>query len=1238
MAKTTKKLVPKKISQPNAYDNSKARIEDQHSNAIYHRHSGYLSFNCAQWGGWPDKSFRQWNHPELIIQGKKTQCGTTDKRYGSKNEVQHIGSPTGDIPRPAMLHMYNFDKSFLDTSSKIDHITITFDYRVVNVTDGGSLWTENLASNELAIIQGLDAWFGAWNQSPKLSAVQHNNTKLKYEGKNKDGYIWKTITLKFKDISASDIFNSNFAFNLQFGMNCSEASTPCFLYINNFKIEVTYESSKKYIEGKNSANSLYTSTEDGCYTTINQTIEAGYKNGKTKIAPSKAPAKLGSRIKLCNGPKGVTISKQSYNDNTAVFKITDKTNVAGEKTVTYCLDNDASTKVSLKYTAIKRPRPTYSFITEYKSQEDFNSSKAYVIFKNGCASSIKIYIDSINSTPLTLSVANQNSTTNLLNQNQIQAFHTRIKGLSCGYHTLYIQRGNETINEAKNNTVRVRILPMEYRFNIYSETDPTLKNFQQRKKNSPEHPRYAPLKIQRIDDEPRAIIPSVSILDETNLTGSVTHWTNVKKGDFYKDSNNEDYKIDLYYAGDYFLKVVEDNNTCVSQTPSMAQVSIASTHKQNYDYLFTRGEDATTFNFDYLVAWEGDNVKRPIITSDINLKHSFDDIRICSDSKEIGLSQIGLAELKVTNKTEDDDFKHVKIELNTLVKNDDDELEITTDEWLSLHGIFKDFYTLFYEFNLNDNVTVENLTPDNDLVDEENVYLHIQDIPAGDTITIYLPYRSTVEKTVYLQYLLFEHVKEIHPISKCDVQVVDTTNEIILSVIDSMQTQLDITGNTDLLNLDDTYECPNECYTTTDVNNPKNNGITYTITNIDTNDFGEQNVKTEIINDNELEPYGYYYHSQYYDINTGPLQWTQEITTHNVNIGNQLIYAYIKFPSMEEKTIVQRTNNKGVTKFFIEIPNGIGRSYTIKELLSEVLYFKFKGVDNYAPSTKSEGNNPLVQHDTPDNSKNNTIISYDNNYRRYKPGEIAYIPVSLVGEIKSIKNKLVFNAALQDSGSSDQVTVLYRICNIKDNKGVFKTIFKTNDKLLIPQEISKKIYCGMNTNIQLNSRLDKQIVEKEHLNILYINIANKDKVNKDVYVEINLGQVLPDFQGDYSFIDINIDVGDYAITDDNGNIILTWLLGEMDEYQKNKAVIKIQAEHIGISDIQIRAYDYLHTPNGDVIIRNSKCPKCQDEDTTYTIKNSPWEKIDGVWYKKINGQYYQRVLKDDGELKWIRKE
>ena len=1247
----TKVFKPKKVSTPNAY-NDKLGIKNSH-----HIPQSVIT-NCKYHGGYMTKCYREWTDVNNLLQGKKAQCGSTKGSQGG--EVRHIGGPTGTYPQPALLHFYDFDKSFLDGNSKIHEITVSFSYRVLNVTASGKPWVNNLISSELAIIQGVDAWIGSADQKKLFSTVTHNKTKFKYEFKNKNNeYIWKTVTLTIKNIDASKISSSDFALNLQFGYNCSVAKTPCILYISKLSTSIKYENANKYIKGSNSSNNLYTGAESVCCTSITQTIEAGYKKNNKVIAPKNAPAKLGPKIKVYKAPANVSVVQTSSTDSTKTFTVIDNSNIPGEKTITYCLTDDTATQISLEYTALIRPKPEYNITDTYKADEDFNPNKPYIIFKNGCASRIYIYIDSLNSTPLTFYIDNnkQNSPSNLLNTNQIQTFHKAVKELSCGYHQLFIRRGNESFSDAKNNKVIIQISPMEYQFQIYDEDNPTLE-YMQSKKN-----RYETISIKRIDNEPREVIPEVAILDDTNKKKEPVIVHNVGKGDSF------DHVIDKYYAGEFYIKAIDNRATCRSSNNIFAKIIIKSNHKQNYDYLFTRGEDGTPFDFDYLVAWEGDSVDEPIGIGDMTLKHSPNDIRFCSQSVQTGLSQIGLIGLRVQNKTLNDVFNNVRIELNTLYKNDDEEFDVTTEEWTSSNGIFADFYNLFFDYNqsLGSNIEIENLTPDNDLVDEENVYLLIHTINPGDSITIYLPYRSVTEKTVFLQYLLFEQPQDIYNFGDC-TQKVDLNNMIQIDVIDSMLTQLEITGITDLLSLDQSFDCPIECYTTKDGDSETSGGINYKITNIDSNDFSNTTVITEILNSNELQPYGYYIDGSYYplfdnngnslEVHDNPLKdingdiiyddnnepiyqpnrivWTQEKQITPKALIGQNIYCNIQFPAMEPQEIIQKTTKNGLAQFFIPIPSELNRSYTVKELLNEVLYFSFKGKNNYDKCLLAEEDNQNIPLYARDINKSETNMIYGNDFRRYKPGENAYIPVFLSAKIESIQNKIIFNANLHNTGSYDAVRILYKICNINNNEGIFKTKFKTNDKLLIPNQIEKNVYCGINTDIQVHTKLEKQVLESETINVIYINVENKIKKNKDVKIQFNLGQHPKDFIGDYSFIDINIDIGDYSlIQDDNNNTILTWLIGEMDAYQINKGVITLKAQHIGLSDIQVGIFDYIHKEGDDPIpIKNSKCPQCTK---TYTFKDSLWKQFDNVWYKFIDGQYKKRVLINN-ELQWVNKD
>ena len=1203
------------------------------------------------------RTFHGWiNLKKLSVKNGQAQCGwdngdcnhSTAYGIGGYHNICPIGGFNGDKPWPAKLKLSNFNlkQNGITSSAKIHYITVSFEHRMVGCDTGSGSLADNWGPT-------FHASSNSW--SCKLYFTKGNDTKVSStfnvtENPRLSKSNYNTIQHTFTDISISELMEKTFALNIEYNHNYN--TNPGILYIKNVQVDISFTNAEKYIEGKNSANSLYTSKDTGCNTTITQTIEAGYKNSGGKIPVSQAPAKLGSKIQVISSsiPTGVTVTQQTSNDNEKTFLITDKSEIAGNKTIKYKLSDDNKKTVSLTYKAVKRNKPTYSIVRTYKEKEDYDSTKSYIIFKNGCASSIKIYIDSINATPLTLNVANQNSSTNLLNATEIKKFHDHIKTLSCGNHTLYIQRGSETKNDAKNNKVTIQIQPMEFKFEIYSTTNSNL-IYNQTKLTAN---RYETISIKRVDNEPMATIPSVTIADETNLTSTPTTLTNVTKNSIRTYN-----KVDKYYAGEFFIKVQYLDTTCPVKDMGKAKITVNSTHKQNYDYLFTKVEDGTSIDCKYLVAWEGDLVKTPVGIKELELINSEDTLRFCSNDAQAGLSQIGIVNLYLRN-TSNRILENIGIELNTLILNDNDELEVTTTEWTSPDGIFNQFYDLFYDYNeaYKDNLSIRNLTPDNDLVDEENVYLFIKRIEASNTIQIQIPFRSIIEKDVYLQYLLFEEPQKIYNIGDCTNTIADSRNQIQISVVDSMLTQLEITGQTDLLNLDKSFTCPTECYTTKTTNDNQSGGLTYKITNIDTNDFEDTFVSTEILNSNEMQPYGYWIGDHYYALidNNGnkinvqeqipmldsegntmyqsdgvtpmyypnKLTWSQEEKTYNKEMNGHLIYCYVNFPSLDEQRIIERTDKNGLTNFFVQIPPSIGRSYTIDELL-DILYFEFKEIDDYNGTIYANDTNTYVPVIKSELYKNETILSVVNNYRRYKPGEYAHIPVYLSTNIKTIKNILKFNAQLHNMGDSDEVTILYRICNISNNEGIFKTTFKTNDKLLIPNEVSKNIYCGLTTDIHVDKKLEKQVLESETINVIYLNVTNQIKENQDVSIEINLGKHPNTFMGNYSFLDINIESGDYSIDTINGNVIVTWLIGQMDSYELQKGIIKIKAQDVGLSDIQIATYDYIHQKNKNPItVKNNECNKCTDQND-WKLKDSPWKKFNGIWYKKINNQYMRKV-------------
>ena len=180
----------------------------------------------------------------------------------------------------------------------------------------------------------------------------------------------------------------------------------------------------------------------------------------------------------------------------------------------------------------------------------------------------------------------------------------------------------------------------------------------------------------------------------------------------------------------------------------------------------------------------------------------------------------------------------------------------------------------------------------------------------------------------------------------------------------------------------------------------------------------------------------------------------------------------------------------------------------------------------------------------------------------------------------------------------------------------------------------------MDTDIKVSSKLEKEVLERKTLNVIYINVHNGLKQNKEVLITIDIGQHPDLFKGDYSFIDVNIDEGDYAIEeietenpDEPNPIVISWLIGEMDSFEVQSAIIKIEARTVGLSEIYINHYDYLHKVNGNTEIIKHLCEKCPIEEPSWRLAHSAWRKFNGIWYKKIGNQYKRRI-----NGKWVAKQ
>ena len=480
-------------------------------------------------------------------------------------------------------------------------------------------------------------------------------------------------------------------------------------------------------------------------------------------------------------------------------------------------------------------------------------------------------------------------------------------------------------------------------------------------------------------------------------------------------------------------------------------------------------------------------------------------------------------------------------------------MQVTSREWLESDGIFYNFKENFERFNdsYGDMIKVRNLTKDDDNVDEEDVYLHIENLQPEEKINIKIPYGSSIEKKVYLQILLFGQPIALYKKPDCSD---DRFDKIPIIVYDSILTDMSITGKTDLFNNDITrVNCPKECFSTS---------ITYNIKNVDTSTLRKR-AETLIINDPRLIPYDVEYNGGgFYLINRIPN------AIKNVNIIGARIDVYVKFEAHDEIHMYQYTDYQGESLFFINIPQTVGQSFTIEELL-KYMSIEFEGDEEYnGYQLKGEFYNKNRSR-SPSSNKDFTQIHIPSivSLKQYNSGQVVPIKIKLEGKNKYMKNEIVFSPDIKEPGDEDSLTVHYEICNLNENKGKLLTTFKTEGYELVQNEVSETIYCGVKTNPDLYTKLTEIIVENHSLNRLYLSLTNKDRYNKDVKVIIEEELDIEK----YEMINYELDKGTIIIEDKK----IIWDIGYIDEDTKINGYIDFKAKEVGYSRLKSHTEDFL---------------------------------------------------------------
>ncbi len=1213
--------------------------------------------------------------------GEYAQCGypaTKQCNYKTFYDIKGfrntcpIAGVCGTYNKPAELEFY-FDFSKLEKGIKIQNIraNIEQDQRGVDVSNG------KIYNNWGPKFRLVELYFSTKNN--RLTQDNHLDGP-----KAAAGWITRNTMFVDPDLTEENVRKSDFSLRVRYGPN--ENTNPGFIRLRNIFIEIEYEPALEPVIFDVSKNNEII-TQDGedspCRTTLEQIIKLEMINPDNAIEgpilntkPSDEQIDIGlvneylEQIEASVIPDNIVVKKKKidYTNRQVIFEITDKSGIVGDKSITYEIKNKTSCRANFKS---KLPDPAMfdivqRYVKDYPngSVKEFNPDKAYITLLSGCYRTVEIYIDGITQDNDKFTYTRKSTETSSDNFNK--AFYEKMVSLTCGNHTLYF-----VVDGVKTQEKRVTIDSHSFTLSLIVPS-----GLKQNKQD-----RYQKIKILPVYTTYKGDDYTVVVKDESrSLKPEENHPVETTYNDIAKKGYIE-HEIDLYYGGTFQLQVSVP--TQCRQNKITYTLNITPQHRQYYDELFVRVEDGTSVKNDYLAVWEGDNIPYPIKADNIELISSLDDLRVCSDDAYTSLSTLGYATLRLKN-TKDYDMKGIKIELNPIIE-EDGERKNAASEFIDKDGMFYGFYDKFYILNpyLENSVEVRNLTEDDDIIDEENVYLYINTLFANEQMDILIPFECRFEKTVDLEFLTFENPIKFRTLDSCDIDEVELKDHITLRTVDSCLVKLDITGETDL------NEAVNCCYFT---------DLTYKIENIDTIDL-LSSVQLAIENSIEMNPYKYTYHNENYEFTadgnsinqdtgeTGPLLFIKNIETKTLPVSKKLINVYyINNNEIVKDTV--RSQNDGRIVYNFTLPADLGSEYTMEQLMNKFFIFeseetidfgyasvganivkkdvqikindivdietnssvseltkgkKYKiygslknDIDDFINDEYlkiyylNEDNQSIRLGDRITTTINNdsnfmfTIIpdvdidktmfvnnylnityngsafynsaqigyfissqpatkdkvelKYQNTYRRYGPGDVVTFYLDIESKLSVAKSKIQFISDLSDR--KDEVTISYRICK-KDSANkclndIYKTTFKTDDINLVKNEISKNIYCGIDTEMELYAVIVDKIIEQNNFNFIYVTVKNGLKPNKDVKIVISLGEYDGDEKctGAYEFIDITTQSGDYGI--DVNNNVLYYIIDEMDSYTEDRIIIKVKSRELGESIVTVEGYDYMH--------------------------------------------------------------
>lgn len=903
-----------------------------------------------------DPSYHPWEPDTLsnFIHNGSAQCGRGSRYHcdtstiwdgikGYRN-ICPIAGLCGMYNTPAALYLsrFNLQDKGINQEATVNKFTFIYEHGMVGVDVATGAKKKNWAG----LFPYVDISLYYYDVTTEGGHIGNLIQTKRFNTKIPTGrYGTVSVTFDSFDINPS---NQNLVVQIQYPMQgdgkySNAATNPSIIYIKGLDMQIDYTNKNQpvidvvsdTISSSESERYLITDkTRDFCRTTVTHLLQA---TNKTSHANSR-----NIYVNPVTIPAGMSYT-ESYDATTEVKKFvwTDSSGVFGYKNIEYCLKSNNKIVTTLVAVAVIPPQLIVAHtIKNFTKGSPFSNKIDYISVDMGCFKQIELYIDSINNEPI---IFNRGVGLNLLNipQDKIncqEKMYNAIKDLPCGAHKLFLYRDWEYLEEHMLYVIPQTIdLSMDYQF--YIDEQPYFIQSQRNAPNettddgTPTSNSYLhQVLLTRNDDSVQTDLP-ITLTDTSNPQDKPKQFT-LQSKQTYK------HNINISKPGSFTI-TASCFNGCTTIEKQFT-FTVVARHVQYYDQLLLKGIGPnSSMECTSIVLREGDGLEYPVCMETIQNKSNLGDIKLYGSSGYARLLQLGHAILLVEN-TASNAINDLYIEMNPFIYLDDDNIDALVTEWND--GMLKNFVNNFYILNPNLKGLVEivNLTEDNDVIEEEDVFLHIKKIQQNKQVYIKLPFIYKKTRLIHMEFLIMGQSTEI--ISLDDDTIM---NDLILSVDDLISNELFITGN---LDINDKQSC---CQS----------DILYTIQNIDTIETKDQPKITQIINSPQIIPTAYKryndddfidvkYVDGVYQTDENDMVFTRKTEQKTIPLVNEeIVVKYLNKNKIMESHNV-KTDSKGVAQFDYIIPEYFGlENYTIDSILQNLIQIEYNGGIEYRENT-----------------------------------------------------------------------------------------------------------------------------------------------------------------------------------------------------------------------------------------------------------------------------------------------